>query len=96
MTNAQIGSIMRFEFRVYNEHIHRSFILPVDFDNFASFLLQHSLTKTIEHAFRHWDVCQGQYYLNGYEFYLVESKDGRTNITPEFIFAISKFYDMLK
>lgn len=96
MTNAQIGSIMCFEFKVYNEHVHRSFILPMDFDNFASFLLQYSLTKTIEHAFRNWDIYNGQHYLHGYEFYLVESKDGNTNITPEFISAISKFHDRLK
>ena len=96
MANAQIGSFMCFEFKVYNEHVPRLFILPEDFDYFASFLLQYSLSTTIEHAFRHWDVCKGQHYLHGYQFYLVESKDGNTNITPEFISTISKFYDRLK
>lgn len=90
------GSFVYFEFRTMNEPVPRSFLLPNHYDELVTFLFDVSLTHTIDHAFRHTQVCKGQTYLSAYEFYLVDSKDHQTNITPEFIEAVSRFNDVMK
>ena len=90
------GLILWFEFRVKHESAPRSFFLPNHYDELVSFLFDVSLTKTIDHAFKITQVCKGQTYLSGYDFYLVDSEDHQTNITPEFIEAVSGFNDVMK
>ena len=90
------GLILWFEFRVKHESAPRSFFLPNHYDELVPFLFDVSLTKTIDHAFKITQVCKGQTYLSGYDFYLVDSEDHQTNITPEFIEAVSRFNDVMK
>ena len=90
------GSILCFEFRTNQKSIPRSFFLPYHYDELVSFLFDVSLVKTIDHAFGHIDVSRGERYITGYEFALVDSEDHQTNITPEFIEAVSRFNDVMK
>ena len=90
------GLMLWFEFRTKHESAPRSFSLPNHYDELVPFLFDVSLTKTIDHAFRITQVCKGQTYLSGYDFYLVDSEDHQTNITPEFIEAVSRFNDVMK
>lgn len=90
------GLMLWFEFRTPQPYDSRSFFLPNHYDELVTFLFDVSLTKSIHHAFRITQVCKGQTYLSGYDFYLVESKDHQTNITPEFIEAVSRFNDAMK
>ena len=88
------GSLICLEFRT-KESVPRSFLLPNHYDQLVPFLFDVSLTKTIDHAFRHTQVCGGQTYLSAYEFHLVNSKNHQTNITSEFMLAISKWKELL-
>lgn len=90
------GLMLCFEFRTKQESFPRSFLLPMHYDELVPFLFDVSLTKSIHHAFRITQVCKGQTYLSGYDFYLVDSEDHQTNITPEFIEAVSRFNDVMK
>lgn len=90
------GFMLWFEFRTTQESAPRSFFLPEHYDELVSFLFDVSLTKTIDHAFKITQTFTGQTHLSGYDFYLVESKDHQTNITPEFIEAVSRFNDVMK
>ena len=90
------GSFLCFSFKIYDETVPRVFWLPVDFDELLAFLFDISLRKTIDHAFGHIDVSRGERYITGYEFALVDSEDHQTNITPEFIEAVSRFNDVMK
>lgn len=85
------GAILYFEFRRYDSSVPQAFILPNHYDELVAFLFETSLTKTIEHAFWHDQVCAGEHYLSGFDFMLVDSKDGQTNITPEFIEAVAEW-----
>lgn len=85
------GVYLYFEFRRYDIAVPQTFILPNHYDELVAFLFETSLTKTIEHAFWHDQICAGENYLCGYDFMLVDSKDGQTNITPEFIEAVAKW-----
>lgn len=89
------GAILYFEFRRYDSICPQTFILPNHYDELVAFLFEMSLTKTIEHAFWHDQVCAGDHYLSSYEFTLVDSNNHQTNITPEFMNAISKWNDEL-
>ena len=82
------GSILCFEFKTSFDP-PSAFILPYHYDNLVAFLFDISLSKTIDHAFRFTQVCRGETYLSSYEFYLVDSTNHQTNITPAFIDAIS-------
>ncbi len=86
------GQILFFEFRC-NEKIvpPRTFHVPNHYDELVAFLFEISMTHTIDHAFRHTQVCKGQTYLSAYDFWLVASPNHQTNITPEFMDAISKW-----
>ena len=90
------GSLVCFEFRC-NEGISaaRGFLMPDHYDELVSFLFDISMMYTIDRAFRHTQVCNGQTYLSAYEFRLVTSTNHQTNITPEFIDAISKWKELL-
>ena len=91
------GVMVCFEFKTHENLVaSRGFILPGHYEDLVSFLFDISLTKTIEHAFRHDQVCAGEHYLSAYEFHLVDSKDGQTNITPEFMEVVSRWRDELK
>ena len=87
------GVYLFFEFRRYDSPVPQTFIMPNHYDELVAFLFEMSLTKTIEHAFWHDQVCAGAHYLSGYDFMLVDSKDGQTNITPAFMDAISNLND---
>lgn len=84
------GVILYFTFRRYDTPGPQTFILPNHYDELVAFLFEMSLTKTIDHAFWHDQICGGENYLSGYDFMLVDSKDGQTNITPEFMDAVAR------
>ena len=84
------GTFLCFGFRRHDAPVQRMFILPNHYDELVAFLFEMSLTKTIEHAFWHDRICAGEHYLSGYDFMLVDSKDGQTNITPEFMEAVGR------
>lgn len=90
------GSLICFEFRTPRKSVPYSFLLPNDYDELVPFLFDASLTKTIDHALRYTQTLKGGIYLSAYGFYIVDSVNHLTNITPEFISTISKFHDMLK
>ena len=90
------GDIIYFEFRWDGRTlVPRAFLLPNHYGELVSFLFDISLTHTIDHAFRHTQVCDGQTYLSAYDFTLVDSTNHQTNITPEFMDAISKWNDVM-
>ena len=90
------GLLLCFEFNSYEPiRAARGFILPNHYDDLIPFLFDISRTKTIIHALRHTQVCKGCHYLSAYSFNLVDSNDGQTNITPEFVSAISKWKEVL-
>ena len=67
---------------------NKKFILPYDTDDLVAYLFDVSMSKTIDHVFKYRMSNNGELY--GYNFYLVDSKDGCTNITPEFVDFMSK------
>lgn len=67
---------------------NKKFFLPSDTEDLVGYLFDVSMSKTIDHAFKYRMSCNGGLY--GYNFYLVDSKDGCTNITPEFVDFMSK------
>ena len=67
---------------------NKKFILPSDTEDLVGYLFDASMSKTIDHAFEYRMSHNGSLY--GYNFYLVDSKDGCTNITPEFVDFMSK------
>ena len=89
------GLIMCFEFRTPQSSAGRAFLLPNHYDELVPFLFDISMTHTIDHAFRHTQVCNGQTYLSAYDFYIVESKDHQTNITPEFLDSVKRWKEAL-
>ena len=89
------GSLLHFEFSMQDEIVPRVFWIPNHFDELLAFLFDLSLTKTIDHAFRHLDVCKGRRYLTGYGFTLVDSPNGQTNITPEFLDSVARWKEVL-
>ena len=68
--------------------LNKKFILPFDTEDLVAYLFDASMSKTIDHAFKYRMSSNGGLY--GYNFYLVDSKDGCTNITPEFVDYMSK------
>lgn len=84
------GVYLFFEFRRYDIAVTQTFIMPNHYEELVAFLFETSLTKTIDHAFWHDQICAGEHYLSGYDFMLVDSKDGQTNITPEFMEAVAR------
>ena len=68
---------------------NKKFILPSDIDDLVGYLFDASMSKTIDHAFKYRMSNNGALY--GYNLYLVDSKDGCTNITPEFVDCISRY-----
>lgn len=89
------GSLLWFEFKSKQESAPRSFLLPNHYDELVPFLFDISLTKTIDHAFRITQIFNGQTHLSAYDFYIVTSTNRQTNITPEFMDAISKWKELL-
>lgn len=91
------GSLVCFEFRCSERGTvaARAFLMPNHYVELVSFLFDISMTHTIDHAFGHTQVCNGQTYLSAYEFHLVTSTNHQTNITPEFMNAISKWKELL-
>lgn len=90
------GSLVCFEFRCDEGTVAaRAFLMPNHYVELVPFLFDISMTHTIDHAFVHTQVCNGQTYLSAYEFHLVTSTDHQTNITPEFMDAISKWKELL-
>ena len=89
------GSLVCFEFRLPHKPVPVSFILPNHYVEMVTFLFDISMTHTIDHAFRHTQVCNGQTYLSAYEFRLVASTNHQTNITPKVMDAISKWKELL-
>ena len=67
---------------------YKKFFLPSDTEDLVGYLFDVSMSKKIDHAFKYRMSCNGGLY--GYNFYLVDSKDGCTNITPEFVDFMSK------
>lgn len=72
---------------------NKKFILPSDIDDLMGYLFDASMSKTIDHAFKYRMSNNGRLY--GYNLYLVDSKDGCTNITPEFVDCISRYRKFL-
>lgn len=96
ISNMMHGSLVCFEFNSYEPiRAARGFILPNHYDELIPFLFDISRTKTVLQAFRHTQVWKGVHYLSAYDFKLVDSKNGQTNITPEFMLAISKWKELL-
>lgn len=90
------GSLVCFEFRCNESAVaSRGFILPMHYDELVPFMFDISLTHTIDHAFRHTQVCKGETHLSAYSFYIVTSTNHQTNITPKFMDAISKWKELL-
>ena len=73
---------------------NRKFILPSDIEDLMGYLFDVSMSKTIDHAFKYRMSHNGRLY--GYNLYLVDSKDGCTNITPEFVDCISGYGKFLR
>lgn len=91
------GDLLFFEFRCPGKTLApRAFIMPNHYEDLVSFLFDISMTHTIDHAFRHTQVCKGETYLSAYDFYLVASPNHQTNITPAFMETISKLNDEIK
>lgn len=91
------GKLLYLEFRCPGKTVApRAFIMPNHYDELVPFLFDISMTHTIDHAFRHTQVCKGATYLSAYDFILVASTNHQTNITPEFISTISKWQEALK
>jgi len=90
------GSLLCFEFRCDEGTVaSHAFIMPNHYCELVPFLFDISMKYTIDHAFRHTQVCNGQTYLSAYEFRLVASTNHQTNITPEFMNAVSKWNDVM-
>lgn len=90
------GSFVCFEFRCSEGTVaSRAFLMPNHYVELVPFLFDISMTHTIDHAFGHTQVCNDQTYLSAYEFHLVTSTNHQTNITPEFMLAISKWKELL-
>ncbi len=91
------GSLLCFEFRCAEGTVaSNAFLLPDHYCELVPFLFDISMTHAIDHAFGHTQVFNGQTYLTAYEFHLVTSTNHQTNITPEFMDAISKWNDEMK
>ena len=95
ISNSLHGSLLCFSFKMYDGTVPMVFWLPDHFDELLAFLFDISLRKTIDHAFGHIDVCRGERYITGYEFALVDSPDGQTNITPEFLNSVARWKEAL-
>jgi hypothetical protein len=90
------GSLICFEFRRDERTVaSNTFLMPNHYDDLVSFLFDLSMTHTIDRAFRHTQVCNGQTYLSAYEFILVASTNHQTNITPAFMDVISNWNDIM-
>ena len=90
------GSLVCFEFKCHEPTVaSHGFILPNHYDDLIPFLFDISRTKTIIYALRHMQRGKGCNYLTAYSFNLVDSNDGQTNITPEFVSAISRWKEVL-
>ena len=90
------GAVMLFEFKTFDPDVPPYvFWLPDYYENLMAFLFDISLTKTICYAAKREQVCAGKHYLSSYEFTSVDSNNHLTNITPEFMDAISKWNDEL-
>lgn len=90
------GPMLLFEFKPFGLDIPPyAFWLPDYYENLMAFLFDVSLSKTICHAVKREQVCAGEHYLSSYEFTLVDSTNHQTNITPEFMTAITRWKDTL-
>lgn len=90
------GPMLLFEFKTFGLDIPpHVFWLPNSYENLMEFLFDVSLTKTIAHAAKYEQVCAGEHYLSTYEFTLADSTNHQTNITPEFMMAITRWKDTL-
>ena len=89
------GFILCFAFRIPQKPVPVSFILPSQYDELILFLFDVSRKYTIDYAFRHVDPRSGLTILEAYEFHIVTSTDHQTNITPEFMVAITKWKELL-
>ena len=90
------GPMLLFEFKIFGRYAPPYvFWLPDYYENLMAFLFDVSLSKTICHAVKHEQVCAGEHYLTSYEVTLVDSTNHQTNITPEFMTAITRWKDTL-
>lgn len=96
--NIPHSSVLTFSFVDPSKTVPTTFILPKDTGRLVVYLFDISMHKTIDHTYRVISESRrtGEPYLIGYRFYIVESKDGQTNITSEFLETIFKYGGMLK
>ena len=93
------SSVLTFSFvDPSNKTVPTTFILPKDTERLVVYLFDISMHKTIDNTYRVISELRitGESYLVGYRFYIIESKDGKTTISPELVDCISKYGEYLK
>ena len=86
------SSVLTFSFVYPSKTVPTTFILPKDTERLVVYLFDISMHKTIDRAYREISESRrtGKYLL-GYRFYIIESKDGNTTISPELVDCMSKY-----
>ena len=91
-------SVLIFSFVDPSKTVPTTFILPNDTGRLVVYLFDISMHKTIDHTYRVISESRrtGEPYLIGYRFYIMESKDGKTTISPELVDCISRYGKFLR
>ena len=97
-SNIPHSSVLTFSFVDSSKTVPTTFILPKDTGRLVVYLFDISMHKTIDHTYRVISESRrtGEPYLIGYRFYIIESKDGETTISPELVDCISRYGKFLK
>lgn len=92
------SSVLTFSFVDPSKTVPTTFILPKDTGRLVVYLFDISMHKTIDHTYRVISESKrtGEPYLIGYRFYIIESKDGNTTISPELVDCISRYGKFLR
>lgn len=89
-------SVIRIEFQMPGQCTRTTFFLPSETEKVISFLKDISKDKTIDHAFTLTMNTKEVEVVNGYGFYIVDSKEKETNITDEIIGAVRRLGEKLR
>jgi hypothetical protein len=91
-------SVLTFSFVDPSKTVPTTFNLPKDTGRLVVYLFDISMYKTIDHTYRVISESRrtGEPYLIGYRFYIIESKDGKTTISPELVDCISRYGKFLR
>ena len=97
-SNIPHSSVLSFSFVEPSETVPTTFLLPKDTGRLVVWLFDISMRMTIDHAYRVISESRstGEPYIIGYRFYILESKDGNTTISPELVDCISRYGKFLR